>query len=178
MTDTVRSLRDPRPSENPYLGGNYAPVEQELTAFDLPVTGQIPVELEGRWLRNGPNPASDIDPAVHHWFMGTGMVHGVRLRGGKAEWYRNRYVAGENGAAPNTNVGGFAGTTWAMVEAGTPPVELGYELESLGTNRFFGTLPNGFSAHPKYDPATGELHAMAYHWPDLIDHVQYVVVGP
>jgi 8'-apo-carotenoid 13,14-cleaving dioxygenase len=57
-------------------------------------------------------------------------------------------------------------------------VELGYELDSLGTNRFFGTLPNGFSAHPKYDPATGELHAMAYHWPDLIDHVQYVVVGP
>ena len=48
MTDTVSSLRDPRPSENPYLGGNYAPVEQELTAFDLPVTGQIPVELEGR----------------------------------------------------------------------------------------------------------------------------------
>jgi carotenoid cleavage dioxygenase len=85
---------------------------------------------------------------------------------------------GDDGASPNTNVGGFAGTTWAMVEAGTPPVELGYELDSLGTNRLFGTLPNGFSAHPKYDPATGELHAMAYHWPDLVDHVQYVVVGP
>ena len=55
--------------------------------------------------------------------------------------------------------------------------ELGYELDSLGTNRFSGTLPNGFSAHPKYDPATGELHAMAYHWPDLVDHIQYVVVG-
>ena len=64
-----------------------------------------------------------------------------------------------------------------MVEAGTPPVHLRYQLDSLGTNRFFGTLPNGFSAHPKYDPATGELHAMAYHWPDLVDHVQYVVVG-
>jgi carotenoid cleavage dioxygenase-like enzyme len=24
--------------------------------------------------------------------MGDGMVHGVRLRGGRAEWYRNRWV--------------------------------------------------------------------------------------
>ncbi len=73
-------------------------------------------------------------------------------------------MAGDDGMSPNTNVGGFAGTTWAMVEAGSSPVELGDELDSLGTNRLFGTLPNGFSAHPKYDPATGELHAMAYHW--------------
>jgi carotenoid cleavage dioxygenase len=177
MTDTLSARNAHRPSENPYLDGNYAPVEEELTAFDLPVVGTIPAELEGRWLRNGPNPGADVDPRVHHWFMGAGMVHGVRLRGGRAEWYRNRYVAATGGASPNTNVGGFAGTTWAMVEAGTPPVEMDYELNSVGVNAFNGTLPNGFSAHPKYDPATGELHAMAYHWPDLIDHVQYVVVG-
>jgi len=58
-----------------------------------------------------------------------------------------------------------------------PPVELGYELDPVGVNRFFGTLPNGFSAHPKYDPATGELHARAHQWPDLVDHVQHIVVG-
>src|SRR6056297_1688773 len=174
MTDTEARLR---PSENPYLAGNYAPVEQELTAFDLPVTGTIPADLEGRWLRNGPNPGADTDSTTHHWFMGAGMVHGVRLRGGRAERYRNRYVASAEGFSPNTNVGGFAGTAWAVVEAGTPPVELGYDLDSLGTNAFGGTLPNGFSAHPKYDPSTGELHAMAYHWPDLWDHVQYVVVA-
>jgi carotenoid cleavage dioxygenase len=167
-----------RPNANPYLAGNYAPVAEEVTAFDLPVVGTIPAELEGRWLRNGPNPVPDgIDPATHHWFMGAGMVHGVRLRGGNAEWYRNRYVADPAGFSPNTNVGGFAGTTWAMVEAGAPPVELAYDLEPRGVNAFGGTLPNGFSAHPKYDPATGELHAMAYQWPDLWDHVQYVVVG-
>jgi carotenoid cleavage dioxygenase len=167
-----------RPNANPYLAGNYAPVAEEVTAFDLPVVGTIPAELEGRWLRNGPNPVPDgIDPATHHWFMGAGMVHGVRLRGGNAEWYRNRYVADPTGFSPNTNVGGFAGTTWAMVEAGAPPVELAYDLEPRGVNAFGGTLPNGFSAHPKYDPATGELHAMAYQWPDLWDHVQYVVVG-
>jgi carotenoid cleavage dioxygenase-like enzyme len=173
MTDTSAPVR---PSESAYLGGNFAPVADEVTAFDLPVTGSIPADLEGRWLRNGPNPGPEVDVATHHWFMGAGMVHGVRLRGGRAEWYRNRYVV-PDGVGPNTNVGGFAGTTWAMVEAGQPPVEMGYELESRGTNAFGGTLPNGFTAHPKYDPATGELHAIAYHWPDLWDHVQYVVVG-
>lgn len=172
-----------RPSESPYLGGNFAPVEREVTAFDLPVTGEIPAELDGRWLRNGPNPEGPVDEATHHWFIGHGMVHGVRLRGGKAEWYRNRYVsppeARSTGAfGANTNVGGFAGTTWAMVEAGSPPVELDYELNSRGENRFFGTLDGPFTAHPKYDPSTGELHSMNYHWPDLIDHVNYTVVGP
>jgi carotenoid cleavage dioxygenase-like enzyme len=64
-----------------------------------------------------------------------------------------------------------------MVEAGQPPVELDYELNPLGVNRFHDTLSGPFSAHPKYDAATGELHAMTYQWPDLIDHVQYAVVG-
>jgi carotenoid cleavage dioxygenase-like enzyme len=171
-----------RPNDNTYLSGNYAPVESELTAHDLRVVGEIPTELEGRWLRNGPNPESVNDPATHHWFLGQGMVHGVRLRGGKAEWYRNRYVssvedraAGKFGA--NTNVGGFAGTTWAMVEGGGAPFELGYDLDSLGENRFNGTLDGPFTAHPKYDPSTGELHSMNYQWPDLIDHVNYTVVG-
>ena len=154
-----------------------APVEQEVTAFDLPVTGEIPAELEGRWLRNGPNPTGGPDAPAAHWFVGSGMVHGVRLRGGKAEWYRNRFVMPGGDGGPNTNVGGFAGTTWAMVEAGQPPVEMSYELDSLGVNRFNDTLPGPFTAHPKYDPSTGELHAIAYHWPDLMDHVQYVVVG-
>jgi len=44
-----------------------------------------------------PNPGSGIDPAVHHWFLGAGMVHGVRLRDGRAEWYRNRRVVGVGG---------------------------------------------------------------------------------
>lgn len=183
-------------STNMYLEGNYAPVSEEVTAFDLPVIGEVPAELNGRYLRNGPNPLKVDDPAKHHWFIGDGMVHGVRLREGKAEWYRNRYVGSkrlsearglpdipgrnwnDNPGGPNTNVGGFAGTTWAMVEAGGVPVELTYELETLGRNDFFGTLPGAFTAHPKVDTDTGEMHAMVYALPEWMDHVQYVVVAP
>ena len=78
--------------ENRYLEGNFAPVTEEVTATDLPVTGTIPVSLQGRFLRNGPNPIGAVDPATYHWFGGEGMVHGVRLADGKADWYRNRWV--------------------------------------------------------------------------------------
>jgi carotenoid cleavage dioxygenase len=80
--------------------------------------------------------------------------------------------------APNTNVGGFAGKTWAMVEAGGTPMTLSYDLDTIAFDAFDDTLPAGFSAHPKYDAATGSLHAMTYAYPDLADRIQYVVVGP
>jgi carotenoid cleavage dioxygenase len=178
---------------SPYLSGNFAPVREEVTAFDLPVTGTIPRELEGRLLRIGPNPVEPIDPSKYHWFTGNGMVHGVRLRGGRAEWYRNRYVRDDmvvaarggpktpgprHGMGPgvaNTNVIGLAGKTWAIVEAGGSPVELSYELDTVAYSNFGGTLPGSFTAHPKRDPDTGELHAMVYYW--AWDYVQYVVVG-
>jgi carotenoid cleavage dioxygenase len=163
-------------TENPYLAGNFGPVTEEVTAFDLEVTGTIPDGLDGRLLRNGPNPRGAIvDPARHHWFVGDGMVHGLRLRDGRAEWYRNRYVRGDGGFGPNTNVIGHAGRTWAIVESGTLPVELTDELESVGTNGFDGTLQDGYTAHPKRDPRTGELHAVSYLW--AWDHVRYTVVG-
>ena len=30
--------------------------------------------------------------SANHPFLGDGMIHGIRLRDGNAEWYRNRYV--------------------------------------------------------------------------------------
>jgi carotenoid cleavage dioxygenase-like enzyme len=192
MTDTANAAAG---TTSRYLSDNYAPITEEITAFDLAVIGELPAELSGRYLRNGPNPIAEVDPATHHWFVGDGMVHGLRLHEGRAEWYRNRYVgssqvSGHRGLpdidgpnwndsplGPNTNVGGFAGTTWAMVEAGGCPVELGYDLDTIGRNDFHGTLPGGFTAHPKVDPDTGEMHAMAYSPAQWMDHVQYVVVG-
>ena len=181
--------------ENPYLVGNFGPVRDEVTALDLPVHGRLPEELDGRYIRNGPNPVDETDPATYHWFTGNGMVHGLRLRDGKAEWYRNRFVRGQetyaqlgeptpadpfDGAkwlgSPNTNVIGHAGKTFAIVEAGSVPVELSFELDTIGHTDFDGTLPYGFSAHPHLDPVSGELHTVAYWW-GWGNQVQYVRVG-
>jgi len=69
-------------SVNPYLEGFLAPVAAEMTVTDLKVTGHIPEHLDGRYLRNGPNPVAEVDPAIYHWFSGDAMVHGLALRDG------------------------------------------------------------------------------------------------
>ena len=111
---------------NPFLLGNYGPVATECTEEHLAVTGAVPPELAGRYLRTGPNPYGAADPEKYHWFIGDGMVHGVELRDGRARWYRNRWVrtdpiAAALGESPrggpaqpmydssNTNVIGHAG---------------------------------------------------------------------
>ena len=58
----------------------------------------------------------------------------------------------------NTNVIGHNGQTLAIVEAGGQPVLLTDELETIERIDFNGTLDGSFSAHPKLDPVTGELH--------------------
>ena len=178
---------------NPYLAGNFGPVDVETTAIDLPVTGALPAELRGRYLRNGPNPVRVDDPSKYHWFTGAGMVHGVALADGRALSYRNRYVRsdtvtevkgwprtpgpryGKSDGTANTNVIGHAGRTFAIVEAGAVPMELDDELMTISSSDFDGTLPGSFTAHPKRDPSTGELHAVVYYWE--WDHIEYVVVG-
>jgi carotenoid cleavage dioxygenase len=152
---------------NRYLTDTFAPVTEELTAFDLDVTGTLPDHLDGRYLRIGPNPdlSAGSPGEDYHWFAGAGMVHGVRLGEGRAQWYRNRWVRPEGDEfAPNTNVLAHAGTTMALVEAGSPPYELTEELETVGRCGFAADLAAGYTAHPHEDPATGELHAVSYSW--------------
>jgi carotenoid cleavage dioxygenase-like enzyme len=83
------------PAQSRFLKGPFAPVTEEITAVDLPITGRLPDDLNGSYFRNGPNPMGLDDPN-YHWFVGAGMVHGVRLRDGRAEWYRNRWVRSQS----------------------------------------------------------------------------------
>src|ERR1700743_2509849 len=88
----INRARMPAPKgPHPFLTGLHAPMREEKTIEDLGVTGAIPSALDGRYLRIGPNPIP-ADPRSYHWFTGDGMVHGLRLEGGRARWYRNRWI--------------------------------------------------------------------------------------
>ncbi|MBI3784157.1 MAG: carotenoid oxygenase family protein [Deltaproteobacteria bacterium] len=166
---------------NPFLQGNFAPWRLEGTADDLQVSGEIPLELNGTFYRNGPNPA--YEPiGRYHWFDGDGMIHAITLGDGRAS-YRNRWVrsAGmleERKAgkalykgllemsvteAPvfkntgNTNIVSHAGKLLALMEAALPTQLRHCTLETLGEFDFEGKLTTAMTAHPKIDPESGEL---------------------
>lgn len=158
----------------PHLLGNFAPVG-ELTSYDLPVTGTIPRELTGWYLRNGPNPH---EAASAHWFLGSGMVHGVRLDGGRATSHRSRWVRTSSftegatvydslgnrdlTAGPsNTHVVRHAGRILSLAESSLPYL-LTPELDTVGVHDFGGKLTTAMTAHPKTCPTTGELHFFGY----------------
>ena len=168
-------------------------MREELTLDDLEVIGAIPPSLVGRYLRMGANPVAPVH-AGHHWFLGDGMVHGIAIADGRALWYRNRWIGSRSASralgrepAPgprrgrndtvNTNVVGFDGRAFALVEAGSYPVEISADLEDQRYNPFDGTLDGGFTGHPHRDPLTGEHHAIAYDG-GIWDAVRHVVVSP
>jgi carotenoid cleavage dioxygenase-like enzyme len=166
----MQDQADPAPS---WMRGNYAPVSEEITAFDLPVEGSIPPELCGLYARNGANPRNGHSG---HWFLGDGMIHGVSLRDGKAEWYRNRWVRTPCFAgAPrtpesaldirfslaNTSLVEHAGRIFALVENALP-MEVTRELCTVGFHDFGGALRTPFTAHPKICALTGEMHFFGY----------------
>ena len=179
-------------AENPFLVGIHEPMRSELTLDDLVVTGSIPAGLNGRYLKMGANPAAP-EPAGHHWFLGDGMVHGIAVENGRALWYRNRWIRSRLAAAAlgrepapgprrgrndtvNTNVVAIGGRPFALVEAGSFPVELDETLEGQSYNPFDGTLHGSFTGHPHRDPLTGEHHAIAYDG-GIWDAVRHVVVS-
>ena len=178
--------------ESPFVVGIHRPMRSELTLDQLSVTGSIPAGLNGRYLKMGANPVHP-GSAGHHWFLGDGMVHGIAIRDGRALWYRNRWIRSHlaaaalgRGAAPgprrgrndtvNTNVVDIGGRAFAVVEAGSFPVELSETLEEQCYNAFDGTLGGSFTGHPHRDPLTGDYHAIAYDG-SVWDAVRHVVVS-
>jgi carotenoid cleavage dioxygenase len=173
---------------NPYLDGNFAPVRREITAESLEVIGELPPDLSGMFVRNGPNPQW-TPIGQYHWFDGDGMLHGVRISNGKAT-YRNRYVrtkgfevekkAGKaiwTGLlepppkdkppipyknAANTALVWHAGQLLALWEGGAPHAIKAPDLETIGEYTYNDKLVSAFTAHPKVDPLTGEMMFFGY----------------
>jgi carotenoid cleavage dioxygenase len=181
---TTTTVADP--SKPWWLRGNFAPVAREVETFDLPIEGSLPRELSGLYVRNGSNPKPGWAP---HWFLGDGMVHGVVLEGGKATWYRNRYVqttllaagggltaTGAPGGASglsNVSVVHHAGKLLTLGEVGLPYELRADDLSTVGPYDFAGKLAGNMTAHPKIDPATGTMHFFGYNFtePYLVYHV-------
>lgn len=165
-----------------WLTGNYAPVSEEVDETRLEIEGSLPPELDGIYLRNGSNPHTG---EARHWFLGDGMVHGVRIRDGQALWYRNRYVqtpllsGGSGGLVPtieenasNISLVHHAGRILTLGEVGLP-FQLDRELATVGSYDFEGALRTAMTAHPKIDPQTGEMVFFGYWFlpPYLTYHV-------
>ena len=87
----------PPDDDHPYRSGAWRPQHVEYNADDLDVTGELPHDLYGVYLRNTENP---LHPAIvrYHPFDGDGMIHKVSFRDGRVS-YRNRFVRTDGLAA-------------------------------------------------------------------------------
>lgn len=169
-------------STSPFLLGAFAPVTCESFAGRLPVTGTVPVELDGLFTQIGPNPIrppKHTDVARYQWFAQDGMISGVRIRDGQAQWFRNRWIRSSRVSrvlgeprtpgprhfpidTVHTNVISHGGLLLALVETGCAPVQITADLDTVAYTDLGGALPHGLAAHPKLDPQSGELHAFVY----------------
>jgi len=176
---------------NPYLMGAYAPVDKEIVATDLKVTGEIPADINGVYVRNGPN--ARYTPTSHyHWFDGDGMIHALYLENGKAT-YRNRWVRTDgflreeaedkalwqgvmgnlatNPRGSNYNLKDTANTAVACFNkklltmwymCGDIYALDPFSLETLGKEDFKGSLSSKAMAHVKIDEYTNEMMFFDY----------------
>jgi len=186
-----------------YLTDNFAPVKKEITADNLTVEGELPKELEGMFLRNGPNP--QFKPiGLHHWLDGDGMLHCVEISNGKAS-YRNGYIRTDGFKVEQTqskaiwpgllNLPRFdtpyglmmkntantscvlhAGKLLALWEAGAPYEIRLPDLKTVGVYTFNDKLTSTFTAHPKVDPVTGEMIVFGFA-PIAPPYLKYSVVS-
>ena len=78
-------------SINPYLHGALGPTcyEHDIASLQV-IEGQVPTNLSGVYVRNGPNPRFE-SKGVHHWFDGDGMLHALTFKDGQAS-YKNRWI--------------------------------------------------------------------------------------
>ncbi|GJP58677.1 hypothetical protein CLOP_g2072 [Closterium sp. NIES-67] len=118
------------PPRNPYLSGNFQPVANEVPEeLDCAVIGHIPSGLQGRFIRNGPNPQlPPSSPALYHWFDGDGMVHSVNFHPSQA----NLHPPGKNLQSAQENFQSGQGNAHSSREA-IPHPRVGYSRRYIRT---------------------------------------------
>jgi carotenoid cleavage dioxygenase len=107
------------------------------------------------------------------------MIHGIRVEDGKALWYKNRFVTSRFGFGPNTHVLKHGEKIYALVEGGVSPVIMDSEMNFLDEEPFPAAENKRFTAHPKIDSDTGEMHAVSYDFGEYVNglgQVHYVTI--
>jgi carotenoid cleavage dioxygenase-like enzyme len=187
--------------DHPYLHGLFAPVDREYSSGNLLVeAGEIPLDLDGMYVVNGPN--QRFPPlGKYHYYDGDGMLHSIRFRGGEAKynskWIRTFAFNEEqkhgrsiwpglcgpfNFELPhspikdnsNTDIIFYNGkllSLWYL--AGQPYSINPDDLSTLGPEDFDGILKHNLSAHSKVDARTGEL--LFFNYQDKKPYMSYGV---
>ena len=177
--------------DHPDLRGDLFPVDREIEAV-CEVEGELPENLRGQFVRNGPNQMFE-PPGKYHTFDGDGMLHGVEFQGDRVV-YRNRWVRSRGLLAeialgravypglsevmnfPDEALVGDAGpiknraNTHIVRHAGRLfalweqglPTEIAPNLDTVGEYDFHGKLQGAMTAHPRIDPRTGEMLFFSY----------------
>jgi carotenoid cleavage dioxygenase len=202
------AIHSPGPHGTP--GGDPArylqPVDDELDVVDLPVEGRLPPDLNGSYVRNGPNAQFPVAGGLFP-FDGDGMVHVLTIQQSRAR-YRNKWVVTKELAAEREAGRGLYGPTFgprravmtpSEAEQSTPknrsntsvvshagrvmslgeggaPYELTWRFLTDGEQTFEGALVDGMTAHPKIDPVWDELCFFSYAMEP--PYLTYGVVSP
>ena len=197
------------PAATPTLSGVLAPVAEERDAESLSVVGELPADLRGAYLRNGPNPLYPPLGSYTFPLEGDAMLHGIWIDDDGSARYRNRFVwtpqleverdagralwagimtpwfpgpdlvpaelADNFKPSPFINVIHHGGR-WIALSEVDPPWEITADLGTVGREplTWDGAIP-GTCAHPRLDPATGEMVMFRY---DLAEpYLTWFVIG-
>lgn len=179
------------PATRTFSGFN-APGRFECDIHDLEVVqGEVPPDLDGSFFRVGPDPQFPPLLGDDIPLNGDGMASLFRFQGGRVSlrtrWihtqkfiaeraagralygaYRNPFtddpsVAGRSRGTANTNIV-WQGRRLLALKEDSLPVQLDpHTLRTLGDCDFDGRYRHPtFTAHPKVDPRSGEMHAFGY----------------
>ena len=186
----------------PLLTGVYAPVAEELALQDLKLLkGAIPTNLNGVYLRAGPN-ARYAPNGRYHPFDGDGMVHAAHFENGHLT-YRNRWVHTEGFVeeqqvgksthfgiretlkgrpdkrlkdTANTDMVGHRGRALALWYMSGDAYEIDpITLETMGKSTAISHSGGKISAHAKVDEITEEM--MFFDYGNDAPYMHYGVVG-
>ncbi|WP_429931206.1 carotenoid oxygenase family protein [Agrobacterium vitis] len=181
----------PFPNKPEFTGSLYKPARFEGQVYDLEVEGKVPEEIDGTFFQVAPDPQYPPMLGEDIFFNGDGAVSAFRFKNGHVDFQR-RYVMTErlkaqrdaraslhgiyrnpftndpsvkdiSNSTANTNVVVHNGKLLALKEDSPPYALDPITLETIGLYDFDGQLTSAtFTAHPKFDPETGDLLCFGY----------------